>query len=224
MYTLLLIEDDQEIQEIINDYFSKRDYRVLICDNGDDCSDLLMKNHIDVILLDIMLPREDGFSICKKIRKDYSCPIIFLTARVSEKDKLSGYALGADDYVTKPFSLPVLDAKIKAILARSQGNDNTFEKGPIRIDRITREVFCQDRECHLAPREYDILLFLMENEGRIYSREHLLIRFWGYDFDGNERVVDNHIRKRRKALGNESFLIKTYNKLGWSFASKNDHE
>ena len=224
MYTLLLIEDDKGIQEIISDYFSRRGYKVLACDNADDCLELLMNNQINVILLDVMLPKEDGFSICRKIRKNYSCPIIFLTARVSEKDKLSGYSMGADDYVTKPFSLPVLEAKIKAILARSIGYDNIFEKGSVRIDRTTREVFLNGIKIHLAPMEYDILLFLMENEGRIYSRDQLLIRFWGYDFEGNERVIDNHIRKIRKALGEESSLINTYNKLGWSFTSKNNHE
>lgn len=218
MYTALLIEDDREMQKIIKDYFARREFRVLVCDNLDDCMNLLVKNQIDIILLDIMLPEEDGFFICKTIRKEYSYPIIFLTARVSEKDKLSGYSYGADDYVTKPFSLPVLYAKIKAILTRSHGNDNILEKGSIRINRNTRETLNNGKQIHLAPTEYDILLFLMENEGRIYSREQLLIRFWGYDFDGNERTVDSHIHKLRKALGSQSHLIRTYHKLGWSFS------
>lgn len=224
MYTALLVEDDREMQKIIKDYFARREFRVLVCDNLDDCMNLLAKNQIDIILLDIMLPEEDGFFICKTIRKEYSYPIIFLTARVSEKDKLSGYSYGADDYVTKPFSLPVLYAKIKAILARSQGNDNIFKKGSIRINRNTREVFSNDKQIHLAPTEYDILLFLMENEGRIYSREQLLIRFWGYDFDGNERTVDSHIYKLRKALDSQSHLIRTYHKLGWSFSTNKEDE
>ncbi len=167
-----------------------------------------------------MLPKEDGFTICRDIRNLYSVPIIFLTARVSEKDKLTGYSEGADDYVTKPFSLKVLYAKAEAMLNRTMGKDNIMEKGAIRIDRKNKKVFVNDQDCNLAPKEYEILLFLMENEGRIYNREQLLLRFWGYDFDGNERVVDNHIRKLRKALGNYAYLIRTYIKYGWSFNSK----
>ncbi len=224
MYTLLLVEDDTELQEIIREYFSRRNFKVLVCDNGDDCMNILIEKHIDMILLDVMLPKDDGFSICRRIRKNYSIPIIFLTARVTEKDKLSGYSQGADDYVTKPFSLPVLYAKVTAILTRFQGKDDIFEKGPIRISRNKREVFSNGKECHMAPKEFDLLLFLMENEGRIYSREQLLIRFWGYDFDGNERVVDNHIRKLRKALDEGSSCIRTYSRLGWSFTSEENNE
>lgn len=217
MRTLLLIEDDLSIQEIITEYFLKRDYQVLVCDEKDDALEILEKNHVDMILLDVMLPKEDGFLICKEIRELYSIPIIFLTARVSEKDKLIGYSKGADDYVTKPFSLHVLYAKIEAILNRIIGINDIYEKGPVRIERNRKAVFLNGEECAMAPKEYEILLFLMENEGRIYSREQLLVRFWGYDFDGNDRVVDNHIRKLRKALGAYEYLIRTYVKYGWSF-------
>ena len=220
MRTLLLVEDDPSIQEIINEYFSKRDYEVYVCENEDATLEILREKHIDLIFLDVMLPKEDGFSICRKIRELYSIPIIFLTARVSEKDKLIGYSEGADDYVTKPFSLNVLYAKSEAILNRIHGQNDVYEKGPIRIEKNRKAVFAERKECVLAPKEYDILLFLMENEGRIYSREQLLLRFWGYDFEGNERVVDNHIRKLRKALGSYKHLIRTYVKYGWSFNTK----
>ena len=217
MRTLLLIEDDASIQEIITEYFSKRNYQVFVCEDKDNSLEILGKNRVDLILLDVMLPKEDGFLICKAIRELYSIPIIFLTARVSEKDKLIGYSKGADDYVTKPFSLNVLYAKTEAILNRIKGINDVYEKGPLRIERNRKIVFLNGKECILAPKEYEILLFLMENEGRIYSREQLLVRFWGYDFDGNERVVDNHIRKLRKALGTYAYLIRTYVKYGWSF-------
>lgn len=220
MRTLLLIEDDPSIQEIIKDFFIKRKYSVRLCEDSYNALEILKTDHIDIIFLDVMLPKEDGFTICRDIRNLYSVPIIFLTARVSEKDKLTGYSEGADDYVTKPFSLNVLYAKAEAMLNRTMGKDNIMEKGAIRIDRKSKEVFVNDQDCNLAPKEYEILLFLMENEGRIYNREQLLLRFWGYDFDGNERVVDNHIRKLRKALGNYAYLIRTYIKYGWSFNSK----
>ena len=217
MRTLLLIVDDASIQEIITEYFSKRNYQVFVCEDKDNSLEILEKNRVDLILLDVMLPKEDGFLICKAIRELYSMPIIFLTARVSEKDKLIGYSEGADDYVTKPFSLNVLYAKTEAILNRIKGINDVYEKGPVRIERNKKTVFLNGKECILAPKEYEILLFLVENEGRIYSREQLLVRFWGYDFDGNERVVDNHIRKLRKALGTYAYLIRTYVKYGWSF-------
>ena len=220
MHTLLLIEDDSSIQEIIKNYFSKREFTVNVCEDSYCALEILKTNSVDIIFLDVMLPKDDGFSICRKIRKLYSVPIVFLTARVSEKDKLTGYGEGADDYVTKPFSLKVLYAKTEAVLNRTLGKDSILEKGTIRIDRNRKSVYINDSESVLAPKEYDILLFLMENEGRIYSREQLLLRFWGYDFEGNERVVDNHIRKLRKALGNYAYLIRTYIKYGWSFNSK----
>ena len=217
MRTLLLIEDDASIQEIITEYFSKRNYQVFVCEDKDNSLEILEKNRVDLILLDVMLPKEDGFLICKAIRELYSMPIIFLTARVSEKDKLIGYSKGADDYVTKPFSLNVLYAKTEAILNRIKGINDVYEKGPLRIERNRKIVFLNGKECILAPKEYEILLFLMENEGRIYSREQLLVRFWGYDFDGNERIVDNHIRKLRKALDTYAYLIRTYIKYGCQY-------
>ena len=222
MKTLLLVEDDKMLQEIITEFFSRRDYSVFVCEDEEETMDILQKDHIDLIFLDVMLPDTDGFTLCRRIRKIYSCPIIFLTARVSEKDKLTGYSQGADDYVTKPFSLKVLYAKAEALLNRVRGYADIYEKGPILINRSEKKVFVNHKDCLLAPKEYEILLFLMENEGRIYSREQLLLRFWGYDFEGNERVVDNHIRKLRKALGMNAHLIHTYPKYGWSFKNEED--
>ena len=222
MKTLLLVEDDKMLQEIITEFFSRRDYSVFVCEDEEETMDILQKDHIDLIFLDVMLPDTDGFTLCRRIRKIYSCPIIFLTARVSEKDKLTGYSQGADDYVTKPFSLKVLYAKAEALLNRVRGYADIYEKGPILINRSEKKAFVNHKDCLLAPKEYEILLFLMENEGRIYSREQLLLRFWGYDFEGNERVVDNHIRKLRKALGTNAHLIHTYPKYGWSFKNEED--
>ena len=218
--TILVIEDDRALQEIIQDYFTSRDYEVFSALNGRDVVSFLDEESVDIILLDVMLPGEDGFTLCKKIRESYSTPIIFLTARVTEKDKLYGYSLGADDYVTKPFSLPVLYAKTEALLRRLKGENEKLVKGDLSVDYAEKTVFLKGNRIDLAPKEYAILIFLMENEGRIFSREQLLLRFWGYDFEGNERVVDNHIRKIRKALGEYGFVICTHRKFGWSFSSK----
>lgn len=136
---------------------------------------------------------------------------------VVEEDKLNGYAMGADDYMTKPFSLPVLYAKSMALMTRMRGNisDQMLRCRTIKVDVRTHNVWDGDTKVQLAPMEYEMLLFFMENPNRIFSREQLLIRFWGYDFDGSDRVVDNHIKKLRKALGESGHLIKTVRKAGY---------
>ena len=156
-----------------------------------------------------MIPGVNGFDVCRRIRKDCDVPVIFITARVMEEDMLNGYALGADDYVTKPFSLPVLYAKAMALTGRVQGINAFVELGGLKADIRSRSVQKGGEIIPLPPKEYEMLLFLMQNPGRVYSREQLLIRFWGYDFDGNERVVDNHIKKLRKAIGSCGCTIET---------------
>ncbi|MGN0204213.1 MAG: response regulator transcription factor [Coprococcus sp.] len=214
---LLVVEDDKLMQEVIADYFGSKEWTVSVCDNGEDALELIKTNTCHLILLDVMLPGMNGFSVCRRIREISDVPVIFLTARVQDEDKLNGYAMGADDYMTKPFSLPVLYAKSMALMSRMLGTvpDKMIRCKTIRIDVRTHEVWSNDRSCILAPMEYDILLFFIENPNRIFSREQLLIRFWGYDFDGSERVVDNHIKKLRKALGESGNMIKTVRKAGY---------
>ncbi len=214
---LLVVEDDKLIQEVIADYFGSKEWTVSVCDNGEDALELIKTNTCHLILLDVMLPGMNGFSVCRRIREISDVPVIFLTARVQDEDKLNGYAMGADDYMTKPFSLPVLYAKSMALMSRMRGTvpDKMIRCKTIRIDVRTHEVWSNERLCILAPMEYDILLFFIENPNRIFSREQLLIRFWGYDFDGSERVVDNHIKKLRKALGESGNMIKTVRKAGY---------
>ena len=174
-----------------------------------------------LILLDVMIPGVNGFDVCRRIRKDCDVPVIFITARVMEEDMLNGYALGADDYVTKPFSLPVLYAKAMALTGRVQGINAFVELGGLKADIRSRSVQKGGEIIPLPPKEYEMLLFLMQNPGRVYSREQLLIRFWGYDFDGNERVVDNHIKKLRKAIGSCGCTIETVRKFGYRLSTEN---
>lgn len=163
-----------------------------------------------------MMPGMNGFTVCRKIREESDVPVIFITARAMEEDQLNGYSMGADDYVTKPFSLPVLYAKAEALIARSwRGSLGRRKAGELEIDARSREVQKSGKPLPLPPKEYEILLFLLENPGRVYSREQLLIRFWGYDFDGNKRVVDSHIKKLRKALGNCGCAIRTVHRIGY---------
>ena len=213
---ILLVEDDPLVQEAVMDYFISKGWRVQAADNGDDALELLALGSFHLILLDVMMPGMNGFTVCRKVRETSDIHIIFITARVMEEDELNGYLLGADDYVTKPFSLPVLHAKAEALLRRAKSSmRKRLQAGSLEIDVNTHQVFNHGRPVSLPPKEYEMLLFFLENPGRIFSREQLLIRFWGYDFDGNERVADNHIRKLRKAMGVCGCTICTVRKFGY---------
>lgn len=212
---LLIIEDDCLMAEAAADYFTAKGWDVVTKEDGLSALELLERKNFHLILLDVMMPGIDGFAVCGEIRKNSDVPVIFITARVLEEDMLNGYSLGADDYVTKPFSLPVLYAKAMALTGRIQGGTSLLEMGILKVDVKNHQVWKAGQPLSLPPKEYDMLLFFLENPGRIFSREQLLIRFWGYDFDGNERVVDNHIKKLRKAIGSCGCSIQTVRKAGY---------
>jgi DNA-binding response OmpR family regulator len=219
-FELLLVEDDPEIREIITDYFIEKSQGTLniqTAETGIEGQLMCNGNEYDLVLLDVMLPEVDGFTICRELRKTSDVPIIFITARHNEDDRLHGYQLGCDDYITKPFSLAELYAKVTALLRRSKGmvRKDIMTAGTIKLDPYRCTVYVNDKEVVLAPIEFAILKILIENLGKVVSRDNLIIRIWGYDFDGNERVVDNHVKKLRKSLGKESKLIKTVFKKGY---------
>ena len=220
VFKLLLVEDDAEIREIISDYFIEKSSGTLAIDfaeTGDEGQQKCRDDEYDLVLLDVMLPEVDGFTICRELRKTSDVPIIFITARDTEGDRLHGYQLGCDDYVSKPFSLAELFAKVKALLKRSKGmvRSEIITSGSIKLDPYRCTVFVNDEEVILAPIEFAVLRILMENCGKVVTRDYLLLRVWGYDFDGNDRVVDNHVKKLRKSLGNASTQIKTVFKKGY---------
>lgn len=214
---LLIVEDDPILGQLISDYFEREDWDTVLASDGELALEKFEEEIFQLILLDIMLPKLDGFSVCKKIRENSDIPIFFITARVLEEDELYGYALGADDYITKPFSFPVLYAKATSMMKRMRGDESLrkIKKGNIEIDMGTNRVTINGKLCHLPKLEYQILVYLLENPNRILSRDQLLIRFWGYDFDGNERVVDNHIKKLRKAIADSDCKITTVHKAGY---------
>ncbi len=214
---LLIVEDDPLMQEAIADYFTGKGWQAQTAGDGEEALELMAQNSFHLALLDVMMPKMNGFSLCQKIRDSSDIPIIFITARVMEEDELNGYALGADDYVTKPFSLPVLYAKAMALLKRASaaGTARRLRAGALEIDLDAHRLWNGGAPVHLPPKEYEMLLFFLENPGRTFSREQLLIRFWGYDFDGSERVVDNHIKKLRKAIGGCGCAIQTVRKFGY---------
>ncbi len=220
VFKLLLVEDNSEIREIIIDYFTEKSNGDLTIDTADTGMEGQLKvvgYEYDLVLLDIMLPDVDGFTICRELRKTSDVPIIFLTAKQDERDILHGYNLGCDDYVTKPFSLAELYAKSIALLKRSKGmvGKEIMTAGRVKLDPYRYITYVDDKEIDLAPIEFAILKILIENNGKVVSRDSLLVRIWGYDFDGNERVVDNHVRKLRKALGTAASQIKTVFKKGY---------
>lgn len=219
-YHFLLVEDDAEIREIITDYFNEKsegEYRIDAACSGGEGAEKTLEQEYDLIFLDIMLPELDGFTLCRELRKRSDVPIIFITARQGEDDKLHGYRLGCDDYISKPFSLAELYAKATALLRRAKGTVRTerITAGRIELNPHRCEAFVDGKELVLAPIEYAILKILMENRGRMVSRESLLLRIWGYDFEGDERVLDNHMKKLRKSLGEAAKQIKTVIKRGY---------
>lgn len=215
---ILIIEDDSSLREIMSDYFIANQYETVCASDGYEALRKASSAVFDVILLDINLPDIDGFHVCSALRSELciTAPVLFITARISEEDKLNGYACGADDYITKPFSLPVLQAKITAMLNRRDQNA-VKQYGGIIIDRNEHTVTIGQEKTDLAHKEFELLSFLAENEGRLFSRQQLLIRIWGYDFDGSDRVIDDHIRKLRKKLGQFRNYIHTVHGAGYCF-------
>lgn len=219
-YQILLVEDDAELREIIVDYFSEKGEGVFQVDwagTGGQAQEKLLEHSYDLVLFDVMLPEVDGYTLCRELRRYSDVPIVFLTARHQEEDKLYGYKLGGDDYITKPFSLAELYAKVLALIKRSKGmvREEIMMAGKIKLDPRRHQVFVNGAEVILAPKEFAILKILLENRGRVVSRENLLVRVWGYDFAGSDRVVDNHIKKLRQALGEAAAQIKTVIKIGY---------
>ena len=214
---LLIVEDDRALRETIADYFGSKGWQITEAANGEEALETIRTAAFQLILLDVTLPKLNGFTVCRRIREDSDVPVIFITARVMEEDELNGYSLGADDYVTKPFSLPVLYAKSMSLMSRVRGEApfQSLRRGDLEADFRKRQILAQGAALPLAPREYEMLLFFMENPNRVFSREQLLIRFWGYDFEGNERVVDNHIKMLRKAMERSKCSIRTFRKSGY---------
>ncbi len=214
MYNILLVEDDAQIREVIEDFFEeKSNGEILIQSACDGTAGLIAANEqeFDLIMLDIMLPGANGFEICRTVRQKSIVPIVFITARGLEQDILYGYDLGCDDYIVKPFSLAELYAKTNALLKRAKGLVGSPEIicGDIALNPAQFTVSVNGLLVELPPKQYALLKHLMENKNLVLDRELLLTRIWGYDYEGSDRVVDNHIKKLRQALGSAGSQIKT---------------
>lgn len=218
MANILIVEDEKNMQDIICEYMHKGGHTCFTADDGVDALMLMKNNPMDLMVLDIMMPHLDGFSVCKMAREMSSLPIIMLTAKSDEEDKLKGYEYGADDYMTKPFSPKILLAKANALLRRtSVVPTDTISAGKIAISPAAHKVFLDGTEITLTHKEYELLHFFMSNPEQIFSREQLLNRIWGYDFEGNTRTVDTHIKTLRQKLGSEGKFIVTLIRSGYKF-------
>lgn len=220
MYTILLVEDDKNISEMLCDYFSEKSLNKIMIDvatNGESGVKKAYENDYDLLLLDIMLPQLDGFEICKEVRRFSDVPIMFITARCAQEDILTGYALGCDDYIVKPFSIPVFYNKVNALIKRSKGlvRSSILKSGTLSLNPNNGIVVSEEKEINLPAKEYSILKTLLENKGGVVSRDTLIKAAWGYDIDIDERALDTHIKNLRKALGENSKMIKTVVKRGY---------
>ncbi|EQI63741.1 response regulator [Clostridioides difficile Y343] len=200
----------------------KGGYTCITADDGVEALTILKSNNIDLMILDIMMPYLDGFSVCRVSREMTNIPIIILTAKGEEEDKLKGYEYGADDYITKPFSPKVLLAKVNALLRRYTTDipKNSLSLGKIFIMVASRQVYVEDKLIDLTYKEFELLRLFMENPNQVFSREKLLNCIWGYDFEGNTRTVDTHIKTLRKKLGSEGHHIVTLIRSGYKFEVK----
>ncbi|EJS70111.1 MULTISPECIES: response regulator transcription factor [Bacillus cereus group] len=220
--TVLLVEDERRLREIVSDYFRNEGFEVIEAEDGKKALELFAEHTIDLIMLDIMLPEIDGWSVCRRIRKESAVPIIMLTARSDEDDTLLGFELGADEYVTKPFSPKVLVARAKTLLKRADGavgvaEENAMSLAGIDVNRLSRTVLVDGEEIILTHKEFELLVYLMENKGIVLSRQHLLDQLWGYDYYGDDRTVDTHIKKLRNKLGDKAKHIGTVIRVGYKF-------
>lgn len=218
MKNILIVEDELDIQELLCAYLQEAGYQTVTAGDGVTALALFQEQPFDLVLLDIMLPKIDGFGVCELIRRQSQVPVLMLTALDAEEQQLRGFGLEIDDYVTKPFSMPILLEKIRAVLRRSAGAepDNRRRYRDLVIDPDTREAVLDGRVLDLTTREFDLLYTFLRAPGRVFTREMLLARLWGYDFYGDERVVDSHIKNLRHKLGRN--YIETVRGVGYRAA------
>ena len=216
---VLICDDEKKIRETYSDYLSAKGFEVVTAVNGKDALGKVRNDSVALIVLDVMMPVMNGFEACREIRRFSDTPILFLSALGEEKDLLDGYRYGCDDYIVKPFPLAVLAEKCNVIISRHQGNklQNEVSFCGIVADKSKMTVSVDGAEISLANKTFRLLVLLMENKNNVLSREQILTKIWGWDFDGDERVVDTHVKKLRKALGEKSVHVKTVIGGGYSF-------
>ncbi len=216
---ILLVDDEPRLRKMVKDFLKRADYEVIEAENGRQAVDLFFSDpKIDLIILDVMMPEMNGWEVCRTIRKESDVPIIMLTAKGGERDELQGFDLGADEYISKPFSNKILVARVGAILRRSgEAPNEELNAGGIRIDKVAHQVFVEGKEIGLSYKEFELMCYFIENKGVALSRERILNHVWNYDYYGDARTIDTHVKKLRSKLGNWGDSIITIRGMGYKF-------
>ena len=217
---ILVVDDESRMRKLVRDFLAKKNFQVLEAGDGEEAMDIFYKEKdIALIILDVMMPKMDGWEVCREIRKNSKVPIIMLTARGDERDELMGFELGVDEYISKPFSPKILVARVEAILRRS-GKDSGSDMvcaGGIVIDKAAHQVTVDGKNVELSFKEFELLSYFMENEGIALSREKILNSVWNYDYFGDARTIDTHVKKLRSKMGEKGEYIKTVWGMGYKF-------
>lgn len=217
---ILVVDDESRMRKLVRDFLVKKDFEVLEAGNGADAIDLFFEDkEIAMVILDVMMPKMDGWEVCKEIRKYSKVPIIMLTARSDERDELLGFKLGVDEYISKPFSPKILVARVEAILRRTRtlAADETMKAGVIEINKAAHQVQVDGQNIDLSYKEFELLSYFIENQGIALSREKILNSVWNYDYFGDARTIDTHVKKLRSKLGKNADYIKTIWGMGYKF-------
>jgi two-component system, OmpR family, response regulator ResD len=217
---ILVVDDESRMRKLVRDFLVKQNFDVLEAGDGEEAVDIFFKEKdIALIILDVMMPKMDGWQVCREIRKYSKVPIIMLTAKGDERDELQGFDLGVDEYITKPFSPKILVARVEAILRRTNllTNDDVISAGGIELDKAAHQVKIDGQEIELSYKEFELLAYFLENQGIALSREKILNNVWNYDYFGDARTIDTHVKKLRSKLGEKGEMIKTIWGMGYKF-------
>lgn len=216
---ILVVDDESRMRKLVRDFLVKQDFEVVEAEDGEDALDKFYgQKDIALIILDVMMPKINGWEVCKEIRENSKVPIIMLTAKGEESDELMGFDIGADEYISKPFSPKILVARVEAILRRTgKKEEETLEIGGIVIDRLGHQVRADGKELELSYKEFELLTYFIENKGIALSREKILNHVWNYDYFGDARTIDTHVKKLRSKLGDKGRYIKTIWGMGYKF-------
>ena len=217
---ILVVDDESRMRKLVKDFLTKKGFAVIEAGDGEEAVDKFFEEKdIALIILDVMMPKMDGWQVCREIRQYSKVPIIMLTAKSDEKDELQGFDLGVDEYITKPFSPKILVARVEAILRRSNvlAADDTMEAGGIELNKAAHEVLIDGKSVELSYKEFELLAYFMSNQGVALSRERILNNVWNYDYFGDARTIDTHVKKLRSKLGAKGEYIKTIWGMGYKF-------
>jgi len=225
--TVLIVDDESRMRKLIKDFLAKKEYKIIEAEDGEDALEKFEKyeSKINLILLDIMMPKLDGWSVLRQIRQKSQVPIIMLTARGEEQDELFGFELGVDEYISKPFSPKILVARVEALLKRTvKQEESVYNIGGIELDIEGRTVKVDSKQVELSLREYELLKYLIDNKGIALSRDKILNNVWNYDYYGDSRTIDSHVKKLRHKLGKKGKYIETMRGVGYKFEVKGKNE